>query len=108
MKFKSKDIKLELLSDYDMLLMIEKEKRGGFSGVLGPRNVKAFNKYTTKDNDIRPLTDIEIKQFDTLINKDEEFDYKKYDFSRLGKSNFILYIDANNLYGGAMSEKTSN
>ncbi|VDI56520.1 Hypothetical predicted protein [Mytilus galloprovincialis] len=40
-------IKLELLTDVDMLQMFEKGIRGGFSGVLGPRHVKAFNKYTS-------------------------------------------------------------
>ncbi|VDI40076.1 Hypothetical predicted protein [Mytilus galloprovincialis] len=41
------EIKLELLTDVDMLQMFEKGIRGGFSGVLGPRHVKAFNKYTS-------------------------------------------------------------
>ena len=40
------NVELELLTDYDQLLMFEKGIRGGFSGVLGPRHVKAFNKYT--------------------------------------------------------------
>lgn len=67
-------VKLELLTDKDMLYMFEAQKRGGFSGVLGKRHVKANNKYL-KDHD---------------ANK---------------KSNYLLYLDANNLYGWAMSKK---
>jgi hypothetical protein len=104
MKFKSKDTKLELIHDYDMLLMIEKGKRGGFSGVLGPRNVKAYNKYTIEQDGSRPLTEIEFKQLEKVLDNNKG-DYMDLDFSNCGKSNFILYIDANNLYGGAMSEK---
>ena len=33
-----------------MLLMIENGIRGGFSGFLGPRHLKAFNKYTPNYN----------------------------------------------------------
>ena len=68
------EVELELLTDYDMYLMFEQGRRGGFSGVLGSRKVIANNKY---------LTD--------------------YDKEKL--SNFILYLDANNLYGWAMSQK---
>ena len=39
-------IELDLLYDDDMRLMFTKGIRGGFSGVLGKRFVKAKNKYT--------------------------------------------------------------
>ena len=45
MWFKYTGIKLDLLTDYDMLLMFENGIRGGYSGVLGDRYVKANNKY---------------------------------------------------------------
>jgi hypothetical protein len=39
-----------------MLLMFEKGIRGGFSGVLGPRHVKAYNKFTSNyDKEYRIL-----------------------------------------------------
>ena len=60
-----------------MLLMFENGIRGGYSGVLGDRYVKANNKYLDG------------------LNPNE-------------KSNYLLYLDANNLYGWAMSQKTSN
>ena len=72
--FKYTEVKLDLLSDYDMLLMFENGIRGGYSGVLGDRYVKANNKYL------------------------EDYDSSK-------SSNYLLYLDANNLYGGAMSQK---
>ena len=71
--FKYTKAELDYLEDYDMLLMIEKGIRGGYSGVLGERYVKANNKYL------------------------EDFDSQK-------PSNFLLYLDANNLYAWAMSQ----
>ena len=68
-----KPIQLELLTDKNMLLMFEAQKRGGFSGVLGTRYVKANNKYFKDYNKNKP-------------------------------SNHLLYLDANNLYGWAMSQ----
>ena len=79
-----KSIKLELLTDKDMLLMFEAQKRGGFSGVLGTRYIKANNKYLTKPA--------------ALEQNLKEFDKNKH-------SNYLLYLDANNLYGWAMSQK---
>lgn len=67
------NIELELLSDYNMLLMIENGIRGGYSGLLGTRHVTANNKY--------------INDYDS--NK---------------SSNYLLYLDACNLYGWAMSQ----
>ena len=65
--------KLELLNDYDMLMMFESGIRGGITHI-SKRYSEANNKYM-----------------------------KNYDLSK--KSKFIQYLDANNLYGWAMSQK---
>jgi hypothetical protein len=65
--------RLELLTDPDMYLMIEKGIRGGISTVSSKRHVTANNKYLSS------------------YNENE-------------KSNYIVYLDANNLYGWAMSQ----
>ena len=66
-------ISLELLSDYDMLLMIKKGTRGGIS-MISNRYGIANNKYMGDS----------------------------YDPSK--ESTYIQYLDANNLYGWAMSK----
>ena len=68
---KKTEVKLELLTDVDMLLMVEKEIRGGICHAIY-RHAKANNKY--------------MKNY----NKDKE-------------ESFLQYLDANNLYGWAMS-----
>ena len=70
---KKTSAELELLTDYDMLLMIEDGIRGGICHAI-QRYAKSNNKYMT------------------------DYDKKK-------KSSCIQYLDANNLYGKAMTEK---
>ncbi|XP_072018277.1 uncharacterized protein [Amphiura filiformis] len=70
---KTADVKLELLTDYNMTMFFEKESRGGVS-MISTRYAKANNKYMGDD----------------------------YDPSKPSK--YIIYLDANNLYGWAMSQ----
>ena len=70
---KKTNMQLELLTDYDMLLMVEEGIRGGICHSTH-RYAKANNRY--------------MKNY----NSNEE-------------SSYIQYLDANNLYGWAMSKK---
>ena len=70
---KKTNVELELLTDYDIFLMVEEGIRGGIRHVM-QRYVKANKRYM------------------------KDYDRKK-------KSSYIQYLDANNLYGKAMTEK---
>ena len=70
---KKAGVKLELLTDIDMLLMVEKEIRGGMCKAIH-RYVKANNRY--------------MESYDKNI-----------------ESSYLMYLDATNLYGWAMSQK---
>ena len=70
---KKTNVELELLTDYDMLLMVEEGIRGGICHSIH-RYAKANNKYTK-------------------------------DYNKNIESSYIRYLDANNLYGWAMSQK---
>ena len=72
---KKTNVELELLTDYDMLLMIEEGIRGGICHAM-QRCAKPNNKYMK-------------------------------DYDKKEKSSYIQYLDANNLYGKAMTEKLS-
>ena len=64
---------LQLLTDYDMLMMFEKRIRGGISHI-SKRYAEANNKYM-------------------------------HNYNKEKRSTYIQYLDANNLYGWAMSQK---
>ena len=70
---KKTNVELELLTDYDMVLMVEEGIRGGICHAM-QHYAKANNKYM------------------------KDYDRKK-------KSSYIQYLDTNNLYGKAMTEK---
>jgi hypothetical protein len=95
-------IELELLTDVDMLQMFEKGIRGGFSGVLGPRYVKAFNKYTNNYDGLNRIIDKDEK------NKCLEILKNGGNLNDFLTEKFLLYLDANNLYGWAMSQKLAH
>ena len=70
---KKTNVELELLTDYDMLLMVEEGIRRGICHAV-QRYAHANNKYMN-------------------------------DYGNKNKSSYIQYLDANNLYGKAMTEK---
>ncbi len=88
-----------------MYLLLEKGIRGGISSVMGARHKKAFNQFTQSNcNDYRLLDQYEKDKLLKVI-KDKQGDLRGTKvLSDLLRKNFILYLDANNLYGHAMSQ----
>ena len=70
---KKTEVNLELLTDVDMLLMIESGIRGGICQSIH-RYAKANNKYMSN-------------------------------YNKRIKSSYLMYLDANNIYGWTMSKK---
>ena len=69
---KKTGVKLELLTDYDMYLFVERGLRGGIS--------QSSKRYVKANNSLAP------------------------DFDPTKPTSYIMYLDANNLYGWAMSQ----
>ena len=81
---KMRKVELELLHDQDILLMVEEGIRGGVS-MISTRYSKANNKYMKEAKDPK--------------------DPKEGEYDPNLPSKYITYLDANNLYGWAMSKK---
>ena len=78
-------IKLELLTDSDMLLMFERGIRGGIT--------QTVHKYTLVNNKYMSATGLGSHS-DPMGDK----------FSPKSESSYLQYLDTNNLYGWAMSQ----
>ena len=120
-------VDFELLSDYDMLLMVEKGIRGGIS-MITTRYAKADNKYMKKYQSSREADYIAYLVFLSLFaivcicGRFHLWYFSFATFCLCGlfqllflnhkpqinipkNSSYITYFDANNLYGLAMSKK---
>ena len=95
---KKTGVELELLTDPDMLLMFEQGIRGGVSSIM-TRYGKANNKYM-KPSLIRQVMRFILKMFKRMMGED----YLDKDFNPNEPSKYLQYLDANNLYGWAMSK----
>jgi len=82
--------------------MIEKGIRGGVSSVMGDRYVKANNKYVNPKCDYYKILDTYEKD---KILEQMKLPVEQRDFRQQLKINYLLYVDANNLYGYAMSQQ---
>ena len=95
-------IELDLLTDQSMYEMFESGIRGGISSVMGKRYVKANNKYTNPDFDYYYIP--EEHEFEEAIKKFNFARTQEFSLEKYFKPNYLLYVDANNLYGHSMSQ----
>ncbi|KAJ8910578.1 hypothetical protein NQ315_011048, partial [Exocentrus adspersus] len=77
-------IKLELLTDVDMLHFIRRSIRGGVADCI--------QRHATANNPYMPAKELLDEDFAHLSYRPEE------------DIRYLLYLDANNLYGSAMSQ----
>ncbi|KAJ8914368.1 hypothetical protein NQ315_011356 [Exocentrus adspersus] len=77
-------VKLELLTDVDMLHFIRRSIRGGVAGCI--------QRHATANNPYMPAKELLDEDFAHLSYRPEE------------DIRYLLYLDANNLYGSAMSQ----
>lgn len=85
------DQKIDLFTDYEMYLMTEKGIRGGISSMM-KRYAIANNKYITIETTLNELKKTDIDTSKVFVKDPNQ------------KQSFIIYLDANNLYGWAMNQ----
>ena len=96
---KMTQVNLELLHDQDMLLMVEEGIRGGVS-MITKRYSKANNKYMKGLDGEGEIIGEYVEEY--MKEYKEEFGGGR---NPSLPSKYITYLDANNLYGWAMSKK---
>ena len=110
---------LKNITDFDQYLLVERGKRGGITMIAHP-HVVVDNKYlramnaqgqrtTPNKTELARVNMVATRMAYKHLKRDGDkysFTHKKnsYEMEREGDS-YILYLDANNLYGKAMSEK---
>ena len=101
---KKSKVKFESIHDIDMYLFLEKAKRGGIS-VAALRHAKANNPEM-----LPPVPEKWRKDYSLVCQGRPSsaafVDWcQQHDYDPQAQQSFILYLDANNLYGWAMSKK---
>lgn len=92
---KHTQIKLELLTDIEMLQFIKKSIRGGVA-MVSHRHAIANNKYIAAKTGNDPTS--------TKKNSDGAIDNFTYAYDPDKDTSFLSYFDSNNLYGKSLSE----
>lgn len=85
---------------YDMLDMIRRSIRGGVS-MIGTRHAEANNRYLgTAEQQAQYAAD----EHDGSVRAKPDESCERYGWDATKPASYIMYWDANNLYGGAMSD----